>query len=99
MLAEGYDVLPVADGATALAQIVRRPIVLVITDQRMPGTDGVTLTGAIKAARPRCPIVLLSGNLTPELEQRARAAGAAFALPKPFSFAQIATMVQAVLPH
>jgi CheY-like chemotaxis protein len=98
-LAVGYDVIAVPDGPTALTQITQRPIALVITDQRLAGMDGVTLTGAIKAAAPQCQVVLLSGCLTRDLERRGRAAGADASLSKPFAYDEFAAVVEAMLTH
>jgi DNA-binding NtrC family response regulator len=96
-LAPGYNVIAVADGATALAQIRRQPVVLVLTDYRMPGMDGVALTAAIKAAAPQCRVILTTGYATPEIWQRAEAAGASAFLSKPFPFHQLEVMVRRAL--
>ena len=96
-LARDYDLLPVPDGATALAQLAQRPIALVLTDYRMPDMDGVALTAAIKAAMPQCPVVLMTGYPTPELQHNARLAGADFFLPKPFPLSLLEAMVRAAL--
>jgi DNA-binding NtrC family response regulator len=96
-LAEGYDVISVPDGTTALAQIAQRPIACVITDYRMPDMDGVALTAAIKAAVPTCPVILISGHLPPEIEHHAGVVGVDFFLHKPFPLAQLDTVVRAAL--
>lgn len=94
-LAGNYDLIAVPDGATALALLANRPAALVITDYHMPDMDGVTLTEAIKAAAPQCPVVFMTAY--PEARHRAEAAGADFFLSKPFRFAELATIVQKVL--
>jgi DNA-binding NtrC family response regulator len=96
-LAVDYDVLPISDGATALAVIAQRSVVLVMTDYRMPDMDGVALTTAIKAAAPQCRVILTTGYATPEIWQRAAAAGADAFLPKPFPFHQLEAVVRRVL--
>jgi CheY-like chemotaxis protein len=65
----------------------------------MPDMDGVALTVAIKAVAPQCPVILMTGNLTSEIQQRAQAAGVDFFLPKPFQREQLATVVRAALPQ
>ncbi len=71
-----YELIDIVHSAAALSLIVERPVALVITDQHMPGMDGLALTEAIKATVPQCPIILMTGSATPELEQRAEIAGA-----------------------
>jgi DNA-binding NtrC family response regulator len=66
----------------------------VITDLRMPDMNGVALTAAIKAVAPLCPVILMTGNLTPEIHQRALVVGVDHFLPKPFPFDQLAAMVR-----
>ena len=92
-IAPEYELLSVVNGAGALALIAQRPIALVITDQRMPTMDGLTLMTAIKASAPQCPMILMTGYPSPEIEQRARAAGAQY-LTKPFRVDQLAAMVR-----
>jgi two-component system, response regulator, stage 0 sporulation protein F len=92
-----YDVVAAVDGAAALALIAQRPVALVITDQHMPDMDGVALTVAIKAVAPHCPVILMTGNLAPEIQQRGQAAGVDFFLPKPFPFEQLETIVRAAI--
>jgi DNA-binding NarL/FixJ family response regulator len=41
----------------------------------IPDMDGVTLTVAIKAVAPQCPVVLMAASTTIEIRQRAGAAG------------------------
>jgi CheY-like chemotaxis protein len=96
-LAGSYDLVAVPDGATALARLAERPAVLVITDQRMPDMDGVALIEAIRVLTPQCPVILMTGYPSSDIEQRAGAAGADFFLSKPFRVVELATMVRAVL--
>jgi CheY-like chemotaxis protein len=96
-LAPGYELLSITDGATALALFAQRPVALIITDMRMPDMDGVALTVAIKAVAPLCPVILMTGNLTPQIRQRAQAAGVDFFLAKPFPVEHLVSLVRAAL--
>jgi CheY-like chemotaxis protein len=96
-IAPGYELLTVLRGAGALTLMAQRPIALVITDQAMPSMDGLTLTAAIKAQAPQCPVILMTGYPTHEIERRALAAGVDFFVSKPFRLNQIASLVQVAL--
>jgi DNA-binding NtrC family response regulator len=95
--APDYDLVAVLDSTTALALIALRPIALVITNQYIPGMEGAALTATIKAAAPQCPVILMTEAATPEIRQRAEAAGADAVLSKPFGFEQLASTMRAAL--
>ena len=96
-LAPNYDLVTVSDGAAALATIALRPVVLVMTDQLMPDMDGVSLAVAIKRVAPQCPVILMTGYATSEIQERAKAAGVDYFLAKPFQFEQLVSTVRAAL--
>jgi CheY-like chemotaxis protein len=97
ILAPGYDLLPVLDGATALAIVTRRPVALVTTNYQRPRMDGATLIAALRALALSCPIVLISGHPCPAPAPDGRFAGADFYLPKPIQFSQLAAVLQMAL--
>jgi CheY-like chemotaxis protein len=55
----------------------------------MPGLSGLMLTRVVKAATPSTTVVLISADATPDLEQRALAAGVDYVIPKPFPFERL----------
>ena len=62
--ANGYVVNSVSDGQKALGQLdLFRPHV-VITDQRMPGMDGMALFEAVQRRLPRLPVIVLTAHGT-----------------------------------
>ncbi len=84
--------------AEALAAFVRTPPALVVGDIAMPGEDGYTLIGKIRALEAptgrRTPALALTAYAGVEDRQRALAAGFDVHLPKPVEPAQlIATLV------
>jgi two-component system response regulator GlrR len=61
---KGYEVASVNSGEKALAQLpVFRPHV-VVTDQRMPGMDGMALFEAIQKRQPHLPVIVLTAHGT-----------------------------------
>jgi two-component system, response regulator YesN len=93
----GAKVRVVASGAQALDVLTAQPIALVLTDLRMPGMDGAQLTQAIKARWPTAKVVLISGSTDQLLSQVAQAVQADGYLLKPFSRAELASVLQPLL--
>jgi two-component system chemotaxis response regulator CheY len=96
----GYHVIEAADGADALAQAGAKDVDLVITDQNMPGMDGLALTRSLRAdARLRdVPVLILSTDDDPDLKQAARGAGATGWLTKPFEPQRLLEVIRKVAP-
>lgn len=83
----GYDVVAVSSGEKALAQLaVFRPHV-VVTDQRMPGMDGMALFEEIQRRQPRLPVILLTAHGTIPDAVEATRRGVFSYLVKPFDAA------------
>src|SRR5881296_2547090 len=49
-------------GAAALDRIAARDYDAIVTDIKMPGTDGLTLLAAIRARRPDTPTLMTTGH-------------------------------------
>lgn len=58
---EPYTLVVASSGAEALAAFTQNPAVLVISDFRMPGMNGVELLDQIKKTAPETICVILSG--------------------------------------
>lgn len=70
---------------------------MVLTDQTMPGMNGIELATLIHRQWPRLPVILMSGysqTATPERRQRA---GIAATLGKPFAGKELVECVRKVL--
>lgn len=92
----GFGVTGFTDPDAALAAFLREPAAfdIVVTDVTMPRRTGLDLARAMIAARADLPIVLISGNLGPEAVAAARASGVREILPKPFTGAELARVLQ-----
>ena len=62
----------------------------VLTDEMLPGIAGSELASRLIAARPELPVILVSGNVSPALEQMARDAGVVALLRKPLALKDLA---------
>jgi acetolactate synthase-1/2/3 large subunit len=85
------DLTVVDNGIDALLDIGVRKPELIVMDVFMPGLDGIEACRRLKANRETrdIEIVLMSGEMTPQLEIAARAAGASRALEKPVDVGEL----------
>ncbi len=56
----GYDVEEASDGDVALALVRKRPVHLILSDIRMPGTDGNALLSRVHHEMPETQVILLT---------------------------------------
>src|SRR5688572_2753626 len=63
---EGHEVIEAADGNKALALLQKSRFDLVITDVLIPKQSGFVLVARIRVTWPHMPILLISGQLSPE---------------------------------
>jgi two-component system response regulator AtoC len=56
----GHEVTQVADGAGALRAAHEEPFDVVVTDLRMPGTDGMTVVRTVRTEQPDVEVVVLT---------------------------------------
>lgn len=92
-----FDVEKAESAEQALAAAGRRDFDLVITDYHLPGEDGITLIGKLKAGHPAAAFILISGYLSQDVQKSAFAAGADTCLKKPCSIASILETVEKAL--
>jgi two-component system response regulator AtoC len=62
--ARGYEVLEAGDVPQAMAQLGRGPVDVVLTDFRLPGSDGLALVKQVQALSAQVPVVVLTGQGT-----------------------------------
>ncbi|MGN6582287.1 MAG: sigma-54-dependent transcriptional regulator, partial [Rhizobiaceae bacterium] len=80
----GFSVDAAADAPSALQMQRRSDFDTLITDIRMPGTDGMTLMRSALECDPRLPVILLTGHGDVALAVEAMRAGAHDFLEKPY---------------
>jgi signal transduction histidine kinase/CheY-like chemotaxis protein len=87
----GYRVLEAANGAAAVAAVLRSgsSVDIVLTDLTMPGMDGLDTVRALRDIRPDLPIVLVSGLRPQAMIDEAADLGVHHVLSKPFSTATL----------
>ena len=91
-----YAVLAAANGTEALRMVYRERPDLVVLDVMMPGMDGWELVARLRELAD-FPIILLSAKSSEADKLRGFRLGVDDYVTKPFSFAELAARIQAVL--
>ena len=91
-----YRVLVVRDGLEAIEQTNQHHVNIILMDIRMPYFSGFWFCDAFKRKKntKNIPIVIISGLLDEENDRRARLAGAADTVKKPFTNDQLLRVVE-----
>ncbi len=84
LLRAGYAVLCVSSGQAAIDALRAEPggFAVVLTDFNMPGLSGLAVAEAARELAPDTPVIITTGLITDELQQRARQLGVVEVLPK-----------------
>ena len=93
---EGHQVITAYDGLTAVKRFRDEHPDLVLLDLAMPGPDGFTVAGQIRAAGP-APILVVSGESAEAAKVKALGIGADDYLVKPFGKAELLARIAAVM--
>ena len=70
---------------------------LIVTDVHMPGMSGLDLIRHLAASGSSIPVVLITAHCEAGLEARAKAAGAACSLGKPFEISDLIKCIEVAL--
>lgn len=95
----GYHVVEAVDGEDALKKAQVHDFDLILTDQNMPGLDGLGLTRWLRN-HPRfktTPILMLTTESGAEMKQAGRDAGATGWLVKPFDPMRLIEVIEKVI--
>ncbi len=82
---EGHEFSECDDGAKALAAIKGAPPDIVLSDWNMPNMTGIELLEQLGKDGIKIAFGFVTTEATPEMRQRATAAGASFLISKPFT--------------
>jgi two-component system sensor histidine kinase/response regulator len=95
----GHEIIPAADGSTALKRLALRVPDLILLDVLMPDLDGLEICRQLKAnpAWKEIPIIFLSAADDKELIVRALNAGGVDYITKPFNHAELVSRVRTQL--
>lgn len=94
---EGYPVVAVRDGASALEAIAADKPDVLILDVMMPGIDGLTVCRVLRAQGDQTPILMLTARTETSDRVAGLDAGADDYLPKPFDLDELLARIRALL--
>jgi CheY-like chemotaxis protein len=81
---EGMNVCCVSSGEEGLARLKEGVFSLMITDYNMPGLNGIELARKAVEIVPQMPIIMSTGDMSPEISRLAEEVGIVAVLDKPF---------------
>ena len=93
----GYEVREACSADEALQALSTESVDLVITDIRMPGTDGIELLRRAKATSPDLEVIVMTAYASVETAIEAMKSGARDYITKPFSRDEVLLRVERVL--
>lgn len=96
-LGETYEVKQAATGAEAVSIVRRTPIDMVVLDYRLPDRSGLEVLTEIRSARPRVPVVMMTGYGSELLCASALKLGVRDYFPKPVHFEDLLDSVRRLL--
>ena len=94
---EGYEVQACIDAQAALTTLRAEPFDVLITDLKMPGSDGLTVLQQAKAIDPELPVILITAHATVATALAAMRHGAFDYVEKPFDNDELKTLVRRAL--
>lgn len=97
LVQEGLAVQCASSAEEGLILLKNRAFQLMITDFNMPGLDGLQLARKSREIAPHMPIIMSSGNISPELPRMASKAGIAAVLAKPFGSNELLEAIRGVV--
>ena len=86
---EGYEILTALSVEVALATLAEREVDLIVSDQKMPGTNGIVFFAELERSGRRMPRVLLTGWPEEIPAAELRQAGVTALVPKPWDDAEL----------
>ncbi|MFQ5991974.1 MAG: sigma-54-dependent transcriptional regulator [Nitrospiraceae bacterium] len=91
--ADGYVVQAAATGSEGLEALGRDTFDIVITDLRLPGSDGLTLLQVAKQHSPRTEVIMITAHGSVETAVEAMKRGAYDYITKPFAMDELLLVV------
>jgi FixJ family two-component response regulator len=99
VLSFGWGVRAFSSGRDFLDRLAAERPDCVLLDLNMPGMNGAEVQEALRARNIDLPVILITGHRDAQLIARARAAGVADLLNKPFQDEDLRLAIERALSH
>src|SRR5215471_5122703 len=96
---EGFAVRPCADGAQAVGLLRKEKFLVVLSDLKLPGADGIEVLRAARTAEPTLPVILMTAFGTIQDAVGAMKEGAYDFLEKPVDHDHLLALLRRALQH
>lgn len=96
LIRHGHEAIACGDGAEGLRAALEQAPDLIVLDLNLPGLDGLEILSALRKARSRSRVIILTARGEVEHRVRGLKAGADDYLVKPFSMEELAARVEAL---
>ena len=99
LMKKGFEVAGAYDAMQAFSVVMRKPINVVILDINMPAGTGYEVLKRMRASLKTSliPVIVVSGSIRPDEEEKVRALGADAFLKKPVDLGQLDSALAQVL--
>ena len=97
LIKKSYDVTATFSAAEAKSKIKSNEFDLIITDLRLPDSDGIILMSEIKSTHPNVPVILMTGYSDVSTAVKAIKNGAADYISKPFNPEEVLLVITGAL--
>ena len=94
---EGYEVKLVESGSEAIRKILAQNFDVLFLDIYMEGMDGLDTISLIKRINPEIPIVVVTGDLSPEMKDKVQRMRVSEYLTKPLDPCKVKNAVELIL--
>ncbi len=95
----GFYVNESFTGENAMEIIESQPIDIVLLDNKLPGVQGIDILGKITANYPQTLVIFITSYASLDLAAKANTSGAFDFLPKPFTPAELKSIVESAAKH
>jgi two-component system chemotaxis response regulator CheY len=93
----GHDLVEAADGQEALEMVQSESPDLVLSDWNMPRMNGIDLLRELRGSGQDVPFGFVTSEGSPDMREKAEAAGALFLIAKPFSAESFREVLEPIL--
>jgi two-component system chemotaxis response regulator CheY len=94
---DGHDIIEATDGQDGLTKVHEESPDLVLSDWNMPEVSGLEFLQRLRAGGNNVPFGFVTSEGSPDMREKAEAAGAMFLIAKPFTAETFTEALQPVL--